>query len=116
SSRQGREGDVMNTRTLPPSSLRTQGPIATGFHLEGRRLPLRQPDGSRGMGPCVRRDDKVGCARLPQTPLSSPGLTGRPSTPRPIRSIERPLEYWIPAFAGMTSCAWGDEKETQTQC
>jgi len=60
---------------------------------------------------------------LRQTPLSSPGLTGRPSTPRPLDSTTPPLEYWIPAFAGMTSggagmtsWAWGDEKGTQTQC
>ena len=26
-----------------------------------------------------------------------------PSTPRPIGSIATALEYWIPAFAGMTT-------------
>jgi hypothetical protein len=52
---------------------------------------------------------------VPHTPLSSPGFTGRPSTPRPIGSTAGFPAYWIPAFAGMTSCAWGDEKETQTQ-
>jgi hypothetical protein len=55
-------------------------------------------------------------ARTTHTPLSSPGLTGRPSTPRPIGLISSFTAYWIPAFAGMTSWAWGDEKETQTQC
>ena len=40
--------------------------------------------------------------------LSSPGLTGRPSTPRPLGHSLASLEYWIPAFAGMTSCVWGD--------
>ena len=29
--------------------------------------------------------------------------TGRSSTPRPLRISRRPLEYWIPAFAGMTA-------------
>jgi len=48
--------------------------------------------------------------------LSSVGLTGRPSTPRLLGSIASFPAYWIPAFAGMTSWAWGDEKETQTQC
>ena len=38
----------------------------------------------------------------PQTPLSSPGLTGRPSTPRPIGLNSGFPAYWIPAFAGMT--------------
>ncbi len=62
-------------------------------------------------------------ARTPHTPLSSPGLTGRPSTPRPIGLTSDFPAYWIPAFAGMTSggagmtsYAWGDGKETQTQC
>jgi hypothetical protein len=39
----------------------------------------------------------------PHTSLSSPGLTGRSSTPRPLRITAWPLEYWIPAFAGMTA-------------
>ena len=42
-------------------------------------------------------------ARITHTPLSSPGLTGRSSTPRPIGLIAGLPEYWIPAFAGMTS-------------
>ncbi|MGY2904325.1 hypothetical protein ACVWVY_003346 [Bradyrhizobium sp. URHC0002] len=57
------------------------------------------------------------------TPLSSPGLTGRPSTPRLLGSIASFPAYWIPAFAGMTSggagmtsCAWGDENGTLTPC
>jgi len=36
------------------------------------------------------------------TPLSSPGLTGRSSTPRLLGSSRTAAEYWIPAFAGMT--------------
>ena len=36
--------------------------------------------------------------------LSSPGLTGRSRTPRRLGSSSGTLEYWIPAFAGMTSC------------
>ena len=55
-------------------------------------------------------------ACTPHTPLSSPGLTGRPSTPRLLGLISGFPAYWIPAFAGMTSCAWGDEKGTLTQC
>jgi hypothetical protein len=30
-------------------------------------------------------------------------LTGRSSTPRRLGSISSALEYWIPAFAGMTT-------------
>ncbi len=37
------------------------------------------------------------------TRLSSPGLTGRPSTPRPLVLDSGASEYWIPAFAGMTA-------------
>jgi hypothetical protein len=51
----------------------------------------------------------------PQTPLSSPGWTGRPSTPRLIGPIASFPEYWVPAFAGTTSYVWGDEKGTHTQ-
>ena len=32
--------------------------------------------------------------------LSSPGLTGRPSTPRPLDLSRTPLEYWVPRFRG----------------
>ncbi|MEY9879267.1 hypothetical protein ABIA43_000801 [Bradyrhizobium sp. USDA 328] len=38
----------------------------------------------------------------PHTPLSSPGLTGRSSTPRLLGSTRTASAYWIPAFAGMT--------------
>ncbi|SFI22253.1 hypothetical protein SAMN05216525_10633 [Bradyrhizobium sp. Gha] len=38
----------------------------------------------------------------PHTPLSSPDLIGRSGTPRLLRITARPLEYWIPAFAGKT--------------
>ena len=64
-------------------------------------------------------------ARTTHTPLSSPGesakrvftqKTGRPSTPRLLGLNSGLPAYWIPAFAGMTRCASGDEKETQTQC
>ncbi len=40
---------------------------------------------------------------LPRTQLSSPGLTGRSSTPRLHGSSRTASEYWIPAFAGMTA-------------
>ncbi|MGF6333897.1 hypothetical protein ABIB82_001091 [Bradyrhizobium sp. i1.8.4] len=39
----------------------------------------------------------------PPTLPSSPGWTGRSSTPRLLRIPPQPLEYWIPAFAGMTA-------------
>ena len=39
---------------------------------------------------------------LPPIPPSSPGLTGRSSTPRLLGSSRAAAEYWIPAFAGMT--------------
>jgi hypothetical protein len=52
----------------------------------------------------------------PHTPLSSPGLTGRPSTPRLLGVNSAFPAYWIPAFAGMTSRDWDDENGTQTQC
>jgi hypothetical protein len=35
--------------------------------------------------------------------MSSPGLTGRPSTPQRLMLISSALEYWVPAFAGMTA-------------
>jgi hypothetical protein len=55
------------------------------------------------MGPGLRRDDMV-CGRCSQQiQPSSPGLTGRSSTPRLLVSISGSLEYWIPAFAGMTT-------------
>jgi hypothetical protein len=38
-----------------------------------------------------------------QIPLSSPGLTGRSSTPRPIVSLTSSGDYWMLAFAGMTA-------------
>ncbi|MGY4430450.1 hypothetical protein ACVWWO_002927 [Bradyrhizobium sp. F1.13.1] len=34
---------------------------------------------------------------------SSPGLTGRSSTPRLLGLSRTVSEYWIPAFAGMTA-------------
>ncbi|MEH2529214.1 hypothetical protein V1277_004410 [Bradyrhizobium sp. AZCC 1588] len=45
----------------------------------------------------------------PRTSLSSPGLTGRPSTPRLLGSIAGFPAYWIPAFAGTTSGGRDDE-------
>jgi hypothetical protein len=42
---------------------------------------------------------------LPQTPLSSSGLTGRSSTPCAFDSIFGAGVYWMPAFAGMTGNA-----------
>src|SRR5690349_21159187 len=37
-------------------------------------------------------------------PRSSPGLTGRSSTPETVALIDRPLEYWMPGLKrGMTA-------------
>src|SRR6266702_5371258 len=41
------------------SSLRKQGPITTGLHCSEKCLPPREYERSRGMGSCVRRDDKA---------------------------------------------------------
>jgi hypothetical protein len=85
------------------SSRRTPGPIITGVRGYGRSLPECQNGRTRRMGPGVRRDDAWQHERAHQIQLSSPGLTGRPSTPRRLGKTPMPLEYWIPAFAGMTT-------------
>src|SRR5436190_2786349 len=55
------------------------------------------------MGPCFRRDDDDDCLVL-LIQLSSPGLTGRSSTPRPLDGSQAPLEYWVaPSSRAMTS-------------
>ncbi len=46
------------------SSLRKQGPIATGARCERRCLPARPNDGPRRMGPRVRGDDTLVCERI----------------------------------------------------
>ncbi|MET4201264.1 hypothetical protein ABIA95_004593 [Bradyrhizobium sp. LA8.1] len=43
----------------------------------------------------------------PHTPLSSPGLTGRSSTPQPLGSSRTASEYWIPA--PVRNCALGGD-------
>jgi|GEM_PF-4795803 len=48
-------------------------------------------------------------ARTLHTPLSSPGLTGRPSTPRLLGSIAGFPAYWIPA--PVRNCALGGDDE-----
>jgi hypothetical protein len=48
---------------------------------------------------------------LPQTLLSSPGLTGRPGTPRPLDSTAGLPAYRIPAFAGMTAAGMTTNRE-----
>src|SRR3984893_13049017 len=68
------------------SSLRKQGPITTGFGSYKRFLPPCPNETTRRMGPRVRGDDGLGRSRSHQIPLSSPGLTGRPGTPRPLDS------------------------------
>src|SRR5450432_538259 len=51
--------------------------------------------------------DALRRCRPRQNHPSSPGLTGRSSTPRRLGSTSGALEYWIPAFAGMTTGARG---------
>ncbi len=108
--RQG--GDGMSAKSLA-SSLRTQGPITTGVRSDQRCLTPCLTETARRMGPCVRRDDVL---RERQITMSSSGLTGRSSTPRPLVSISLPLEYWIPAFAGMTSGGRDDENRNLCPC
>ncbi|MGY3512572.1 hypothetical protein ACVIQY_005547 [Bradyrhizobium sp. USDA 3051] len=43
----------------------------------------------------------------PRTPLSSPGLTGRSSTPQLLGSGRTASEYWIPA--PVRNCALGGD-------
>jgi hypothetical protein len=96
------------------SSLRKQGPITTGLRGYERSLPPYCNETTRRMGPCFRRDDGLRWDRALHTLPSSPGLTGRSSTPRLLGSTARPLEYWIPAFAGMTSCGRNNERSLAT--
>ena len=51
---------------------------------------------------------------VPNIPLSSPGLTGRPSTPRLLDSISGFPAYWISAFAGMTVVGENNEDWPQS--
>ncbi|MHC2576182.1 hypothetical protein ACVMHR_000921 [Bradyrhizobium diazoefficiens] len=46
-------------------------------------------------------------ALSPHTPLSSPGLTGRSSTPQLLDSSRTASEYWIPPPA--RNCALGGD-------
>jgi hypothetical protein len=100
----------MGTSRAPHSAV---VPAKAGTHnhkwMWSRTVSASVPqEKSRGMGPgsvrnrALGRDDEHGPSQRIQ--LSSPGSTGRSSTPRLPGLIERPLEYWIPAFAGMTSC------------
>src|SRR5688500_17952483 len=52
------------------SSLRKQGPIATGSNCLRDFLPYRPIDRSRGMGPCVRTDDVGRESRSPKTDVA----------------------------------------------
>ena len=115
-------GRVMHGRAHSPPVV----PANAGTHNhrgrgDGRYLRQRPDDRTRRMGPCVRRDDE-GCVHSPQTPLSSPGLTGRPSTPRPIGLNSGFPAYWIPAFGaialgGDDECGCDDDRGwTLTPC
>jgi hypothetical protein len=46
--------------------------------------------------------------------LSSHGLTGRPSIPEASVINRKAAAYWVPACAGMTSGAGGDEAPRRT--
>ncbi|MCP1744597.1 hypothetical protein ABIF65_006252 [Bradyrhizobium japonicum] len=51
----------------------------------------------------------------PHTPPSSPGLTGRSSTPRLLGASRAASEYWIPA--PVRNCALGgDDSGTCLSC
>jgi hypothetical protein len=87
---------MMRASSLHPSSLRKQGPITTGPGCVKRLLPSCHIETARRMGPRVRGDD--GDSRRPsrQTALSSPGSTGRSSTPRRLGSISGASPYLAP--------------------
>jgi hypothetical protein len=68
--------------------------VQVSRHRYARRGPL-----TRTLSPQERGEG----AAAPHTLLSSPGLTGRPSTPRLLGSTTGFPAYWMPAFAGMTS-------------
>ena len=83
---------VICANSLPPSSLRKQGPITTGVRCYERRLPSCPIETTRrrdercrahARGPRFRGDDRLRRSSLPpRIRPSSPGLTGRSSTPR----------------------------------
>src|SRR2546429_448554 len=98
----------MAASTLRESSLRKQGPIATGL-CGYKRYPTPCPNAAaRRVGPRLRGDDALRDGRERHPQPSSPGWTGRSSTPRRLGSCSSALEYWIPAFAGMTRCVLDD--------
>ena len=94
--------------SLHESSLRKQGPVAAGLCCYKRYLTPCPNASARRMGPRLRGDDALRDGRERHPRLSSPGLTGRSSTPRRLGSCSSALEYWIPAFAGMTRCVLDD--------
>src|SRR5258708_3815607 len=91
--------------SLHESSPRTRGPITTALRDYTRSRSGCQIATARRMGPRVRGDDELKQSPPRHHQPSSPGLTGRPSTPRRRDSITGAWDYWIPAFAGMTTGA-----------
>ncbi|MGY4462800.1 thiamine-phosphate diphosphorylase [Bradyrhizobium sp. LB13.1] len=81
-----------------------------GFH---RRRQRRHPECRPGCaGAAMARPGEGGgvmlhLQSLPHTPPSSPGLTGRSSTPRLLGSSRTASEYWIPA--PVRNCALGGD-------
>ena len=105
------------TLLLHLAPLAGRGRIALAIRVRGYRSIDRSHSLREPLTPTLSPQ-----ARGEGAKLSSPGLTGRPSTPRPIDLNSGFPAYWIPAFAGMTrggagmaSWAWCDQ-ETQTQC
>src|SRR5437868_5798718 len=98
----------MAASTLRESSLRKQGPIATGLCCY-KRYPTPCPNAAaRRMGPRLRGDDAWRERRGRPPPESASASSRRCSTPRRLGSCSSALEYWIPAFAGMTRCVLDD--------
>jgi hypothetical protein len=101
----------MRAFLLNLAPLAGRGRIAFAIRVRGYRSIDRSQSRREPLTPTLSPQ-----ARGEGAKLSSPGLTGRSSTPRLLDSIASFPTYWIPAFAGMTRCAWGDEKGIQTQC
>jgi hypothetical protein len=107
------------TRTLHRSSLRTQGPITTGLRDDEKVSATARTTEITRYGSLRSQGRQSWLQAYAFTPLSSPGLTGRSSTPRLLDSNSGFTAYWIPAFAGMTSGGagmTGSLEETLTPC
>jgi hypothetical protein len=86
-----------------------RGRIAFAIRVRGYRSIDRSHSRREPLTPTLSPQ-----ARGEGAELSSPGLTGRPSTPRLLDSIAGFPAYWIPAYAGMTSDGCDDEFRNRT--